>query len=504
MKNLILKNTAMKAFRIFILLFSLSLFSCEGLLDIDAENTISGEVLTDQAAIEEALNGAYYNLMGIYDGTGGGELLGGDFKLFPELLSRRNSNEISWDDVNAPPYSDFIDKDILKTNLRVESNWRRAYEVINTVNSILANIENVENATAKARIQGECQAIRGILYFEMVRLWGPQYEEGGSSLSVATLPLLTEPITEIGEIQTPELATVQQIYTQVETDLTTASSLLESSGKNGTAISYYACQAYLMRVALQKSDFESAETYADNIIESGAFSLVSNPLLAFNNNTNSTEDILAVQQTTANTTGDKSTGTGLANHFSSLTESGLGTMRILEFSLNSSFISGSPLFSDDDIRGIVDYDVDEQTRATEINTAFYTNILNTSTISSSKFMTADKVIPVIRLAEVHLARAEAIFEQTLEIEATALSDLNAIRTRAGLPALQESDFGGDAFAFYDSLVLEKNREFMYEGILFHDLKRRATYLDDLDMANSDPLDDKFILPIPQAETDTWK
>ncbi len=79
------------------------------------------------------------------------------------------------------PILDFIDKDILKTNLRVESNWRRAYEVINTVNSILANIENVENATAKARIQGECQAIRGILYFEMVRLWGPQYEEGGSS-----------------------------------------------------------------------------------------------------------------------------------------------------------------------------------------------------------------------------------------------------------------------------------------------------------------------------------
>jgi hypothetical protein len=254
---------------------------------------------------------------------------------------------------------------------------------------------------------------------------------------------------------------------------------------------------------MQKSDFEAAELYADIVIESGIYSLVSSPLLAFNNNSNCSEDILAVQQTQANTTGDKSTGTGLANHFSSLTESGIGTMRILEFSLSSSFIDNTPFFSEVDIRGMVDDQVDEQTRATNINTAFYTNILNTSAISSSKFMTADKVIPVIRLAELHLTRAEAIFEQTLDIDATALEDLNAIRSRAGLTELVVADFAGDPYAFYDSLVLEKTREFMYEGILYHDLKRRATYLDGIRMANSDPLDDKFILPIPQAETDTW-
>lgn len=493
----------MKVLRIFAFILPLFfLASCEGMLDIDAENTISGDVLTDEAAIEKALNGAYYSLMGIYDGSGGGELLGGDFKLIPTLLTRRNANEISWDDVNAPPYSDFIDKDILLTNLRVEANWRRAYEVLNIVNNILASIDNVETATAKSRIEGECLAIRGILYFEMIRLWGPQYEEGGSSLAVESIPLLTEPINEIDEITTPDLATVQEVYTQVESDLNAASTLLEPSGTNGTRISYYACQAYLMRVALQKSEFVEAEAYADIIIESGEYALVGSPLLAFNNNTNCSEDILAVQQTLANTTGDRSTGTGLANHFSSLTESGIGTMRILEFSLYSTFISNSPLFSEIDLRGIVDYDVDETTRASDITTAFYTNVLNTSTISSSKFMSGDKVIPVIRLAEIHLGRAEAIFEQTLEIDPTALDDLNAIRTRAGLPSLEEDDFGGDPFVFYDSLVLEKNREFLYEGILFHDLKRRATYLD-VDMAGSDPLDDKFILPIPQAETDTW-
>jgi len=60
-------------------------------------------------------------------------LLGGDFKVIPELLVRQQSLEVVWDDVNSPTYANFLDKDILLTNLEVESNWRRAYEVINTV-----------------------------------------------------------------------------------------------------------------------------------------------------------------------------------------------------------------------------------------------------------------------------------------------------------------------------------------------------------------------------------
>lgn len=503
MKTLILKNIAMKTTRLFTFLLLLSMLSsCEDLLDAEADNTISGDVLTDEESIQNALIGAYYNLMGIYDGSFGGELLGGDFKLIPTLLSRRNSNEISWDDVNAPTYSDFIDKDILLTNARAEANWTRAYEVINSINNILLNIDNVSDASSRARIEGECYAIRGILYFEMIRLWGPQYMS--STLSRATIPLLIEPVNEIDQISTPELATVAELYLQVETDLNNASSLLEAFGINGTNISYYACEAYIMRVALQKNEFEAAEEHANNVL-TGPFDLVSNPLLAFNNNSNSSEDVLAVQQTSANTTGDKSTGSGLANHFSSLTESGLGTLRILEFSLSSEFISNSPLYSKIDIRRSINENVDESTRASEINTAFYTNVLNTNTISSSKFMTADKVIPVIRLAEVVLSRAEAIFEQNPDIiDPTALADLNSIRTRAGLTDLQEIHFNGDSYAFYDSLVLERNREFLYEGLLYHDLKRWATYIEDLDMAGSDPLNEKFILPIPQSETDTWE
>ena len=62
--------------------------SCDSLLDAEAENTISGNIYTDAENLQKALNGAYYTFTGISDGSEGGELLGGDFIIIPELLAR--------------------------------------------------------------------------------------------------------------------------------------------------------------------------------------------------------------------------------------------------------------------------------------------------------------------------------------------------------------------------------------------------------------------------------
>ena len=470
--------------------------SCSDLLDVEAEGTVSGDIYASEADIEKALIGAYYGFGGINDGSVGGELMGGDFILMPTLLARENNTEISWDDVNGPTYSNFMDKNILVANGQVEANWRRAYEVINTLNNILENIDNVSNATAKNRIQGEALAMRGILYFEMIRLWGRQYS--ATTLDREAIPLKLTPITEVSQISTPELATIEDIYTQAEWDLIDATSLLKDLGKNGTNLSYYTCQGYLMRLNLQKRDFVTANAYADTIITSGEFQLAADPLAAFNNTVNSTEDIFAVQQTAANNAGDRSTGTGLPNFVSSLSESGLGVMRILESSLTLAIRKNGPQYSAADLRGTVDNAADATTTSANINSAFYTNVLNTSTLSSSKYMSADRVIPIIRLAEIHLSRAEAIYEQDINVvDPEALSDLNIVRNRAGLPSLLETDFF-NSFAFYDSLVLERKRELIYEGVLFHDLKRWEAKI-----GNTVATSSKFVLPIPQAETDTW-
>ena len=236
----------MKKYYPYIIIAIISLSSsCSGLLDVEAENTISGNVLTDTETIQKALTGCYYTFNGISDGTEGGELMGGDFIIIPELLSRVSPNgaqEYVWQSVLVDnSFDDFVNKDIIGTNNRVAANWRKAFETFNSLNNILANVDVITDANEKNRIEGEALAMRGILLFEMVALWAPQYDaDGVNPATDDAFPFTTEPITDINEIpvlSTADIKTIDQIYTQAEDDLTDASSLLESFGKNGTSLS---------------------------------------------------------------------------------------------------------------------------------------------------------------------------------------------------------------------------------------------------------------------------
>lgn len=493
-------------------------YSCEQLLEVEADGAIGGDVLTNTARMEEALTGAYYSLGGFAGGGSGGELLGGDFSVIATLLAYQNGNEVTWSSVQAPPYADFIDKNILTTNVKVQQNWQRAYEVINQVNTILDKLAVVEDTNVRNRIEGEARAIRGLLYFEMIRLWAPQY--GTVDNSTPTIPLILIPFYSIDEIKTPTLASIGDIYNQAISDLTAASAQLQSFGKNGTRISANVCQAYLARIALQQNDYDQALIHADNVISSGLYSLTTTPGAAFGNATNSTEDIFALQQTLANNAGDRTSGTGVTTYYSSLTESGLGVLVINSTTFTpaaytaSGFLN-SPRFESADLRGSIDLSVTNASTSGQINTAFYKNLANNfdELVSPAKYKRPDHVLPIIRLAEMYLTRAEALFEQNPNIiDAQALSDLNMIRTRAGLTALAETDFA-DADDFYDNIVLERKRELLYEGHLIHDLRRWRAYLGSTNiiigsniftpLPSRNPLRVALILPIPQSERDAW-
>lgn len=502
-KNIQTAYRTLEVGSIYVSLLSLVLISasCDKALEVEAEGTISGDIFTSEENIVDALAGAYYSLGGIYDGVDGGELFGGDFMLIPALFVAQNASEVSWDRTNGPQYSDFIDNSVQPTNTRLESNWRRAYEVINVLNNIILNIENV--TTDKDKVHGEALAMRGILYFEMVRLWGAEYEVSTSGNT--SIPLLLTPIVKVEDIKTPTLATLEAVYTQVKADLSSASGMLQSLGKNGTNISYYTCQAYLMRVAMHQGEYGTAKTHADNIIAAvpGTFDLATTPMEAFNNSSNSVEDIFAIQQTLSNNAGDITSGTGATNYYSSLSGKGIGALRVLSASLttrNESLVNG-PRYNPEDLRNVRDGDTNEFSTPESVTGAFYRHISSTSLFSSSKFMSSETVLPVVRLAEIYLARAECDLMENDAITTTAIEDLNMIRGRAGLSALQTSDFAVTT-ALMDSIKLEKKREFLYEGLIFHDLRRWND-----EIGNSTPetygQDAKFILPIPQSETDTW-
>ena len=482
-------------------MFIALLFSgCNDLLDIEAENSLSGNIFVSDQNFEDALTGAYVNLGGIYDGADGGELYGGDFQIMGTLLARTINTIFFWRASEAPNYQDFMDKDILDINLRVEANWRRAYETINIVNGILANLDNVSDAGLRTRIEGEALAIRGILYFELVRFWAPQYS--ASTVGQPAIPISLEPITDANQIPELTRATVAQVYTRAITDLEQAESQLGQNPEIGR-IDQSTCRAFLARIYMQQNDFATAFTYLNQLIP--GYSLNQNPMDAFNNSTPSVEDVFFILQNDVSSTGTIGTRTGLVAHLASLTGVGFAALNInYELLDNFSTFNNLPAFSSIDKRFVLqdDLDVNSSISSINANAAYYNDVINTTQVSTAKFLRTDANIPVIRLAELLLSRAEAALELggfQDNVSGVALDDLNAVRTRAGLPALVDTLTANE---FYDSLVIERNREFIFEGVLFHDLKRwEANGRDIFYIAGQDPLDDDLILPIPQAECD---
>ncbi|WP_420576490.1 RagB/SusD family nutrient uptake outer membrane protein [Ekhidna sp.] len=476
-----------------LLLLSIIAISCNDLLDAEAENTISGDIIVDANSAQNVLDGAYFNLFGIYDGSNGGELLGGDFKIIPTLLSRHDGQEVSWQSDVFPNYTRFSQNNFTNVDPRIEANWLRGYETINIANNLLANLDVIQNSGTRELIEGQSLAIRGVLYFEMVRLWAPQYSSANSSAEA--IPLIDYPINTTEDLRDVQLATVDAIYTQVENDLERASLLLEDKNLPKNRLSYYAVEAYRGKVAMQKSEYADAITHFNNVID-GPFELMDSPLDAFNNSSPVSEDILVVVQTPVATTGNLTSATGLAPMFSRLNSTGYGAFQILEStfgSLQKTFIPNNANFYQSDIRHSIQ-DAEATDLPESIDSAFYKTNVN---LSSSKFLRSTDVIPVIRLAEIHLARAEAIHEDLFvtPIDPTALEDLNKIRRRARIPELDGSQ---SEFAFVDSVRVEKNRELLYEGLVFHDLKRWRLNDSDVSIAfGVNPLD--VILPIPQSE-----
>ena len=100
-------------------------------------------------------------------------------------------------------------------------------------------------------------------------------------------------------------------------------------------------------------------------------------------------------------------------------------------------------------------------------------------------------VPVVRLAEMYLTRAEANFRLGTAVGATPAADVNVIRQRAGLAPLQDVTLA--------QILKERKLELAFEGVQLHDLKRTRSSVRGL--AWNSP---RLILPIPQREMDTNK
>lgn len=449
--------------------------ACQNDLEITPrQNLPTDQVFTSSDNVVSVLIGAYTDIKGTSGTNEGGELYGGDFNLISELLG--SDGDVLWFG-SFSTYLEFDNKDITTTNVVVRNNWIRSYEAINTVNNVLAHLDLVDEEI-RPLIEGEALAIRAMVHFELARYWAKPWVAGGANNQIG-IPLKLEPSVTEEDAQPTLRSSVAEVYAQVLEDLTQAKALLEPYGQNDIRISTYTVSAVLSRVYLQQGAYQLAAEEASRVIESGIYSLVDEPMKAFNSASNTEEDVFALQLNANSTSG--TSNSGLATFYARLNGFGRGDMQVQAQHLAK--------YEPGDLRSGVDTSLTRTATIVNVDSMFYIGIggQNAGNIQTAKWGDFNLNVPVIRLAEMYVTRAEGNFEAGTAIGATPLEDINTIRQRAGLEPLSGP-------VTQAQIRNERQLELAFEGFTLHDKKRWQQPVGDFAYDANE-----LILPIPEIE-----
>ncbi len=361
-----------------------------------------------------------------------------------------------------PTYAQFANTSVLPDNTNLTNIWNQIYNGINRVNTILVSADAITDpAFAKTQSIGEAKFLRALMYFDLIRVFGGS--DQGFTKSGRGLPIRTVPTLSPTDADPISLSSEADVWKLINDDLDYAIANLKSN-VNGRATAN-AAKALKARAALYTKDYATAESLSTEVI-----------------------DAL------------KGTGTGLVSDYSSLFLSQNtkpesifelsydinNTNSIAFYYFPTSFGGRNEIGSSNTLLTESTADLRRATNIRLMGTTY-------KTYKYSRINGTDNFI-IIRLAELYLIRAEARAAKTSPNLTGALSDLNVIRSRAGLPASTTSTASG----LLNEIYAENYWEFAHEGHAFFDYKRTArlsTVLTGFAQSNSY----KAVLPTPQRE-----
>ena len=352
--------------------------------------------------------------------------------------------------------------------------WREIYQAINMVNAVInSDFEPPSASTATFnQLRGEAYAVRALGLFDLARMYGQHYTFTAGASQPGVPVVLAFDVAGL-----PSRNTVAEVYTQLISDFTQGISLMTQVRSGPVLFTKEGAQALLSRVYLYMEDFTNSISMASVVINSGRFSLVSraNYVTQFVDG-RSSEAILEIENTPTDNRGSNALS-GMYGNW------GYGDYLPSKDLLN--------LIDPDDIR-LQMYLFDP-----DLN-----GIYASMRVNKWPSNTNDNNIPVIRLSEVYLNRAEAYARSGND--ASARADLNLIRQRAF--GDNDHDATSSGSALLAEILIERRIELANEGHRIFDITR---YKQDLVRIDGDA-DTKlvaypspfFIFPIPFQELDT--
>lgn len=423
--------------------------------DSDLDPTLAqSKALGTNVKTAEDLNGI---LLGAYNRMSSSSYYGRDYIIINEV---RADNTFS--NGNSNRFINEARMDILPTGSG--GVWNQLYRVIGSANIIINATDITGDQATIDHYRGQALAIRALAHFDLVKLYGQQHVNG-SDLGVPYITTFRNPDNYF-----PTRKTAAEVKTLAIADLDAALALMNAANDDASkqTITTHAVNAIKAKIALYFGDMATAAAAAKLVIDSNAFSIPAAGDIAATFATDSA--VNSIFEIAASGT-DNNGINGLGNIYRGAV---YGDIAVLQ-DLVSIYGAG-------DVRGGATF--------IAVDGAGFTR--NVAKYPSAAF---DDNISVIRYEEVVLIYAEAILGTNA---ATSLTYLNMIPAMRGAAAYAASTL--------DNILLERRKEFAFEGMRFHDLARRGKNIplvDAINQSHGGPAygDFRYAYPIPAGEVD---
>jgi starch-binding outer membrane protein, SusD/RagB family len=430
-------------------------YSCKKLDENPSSVIVVQQFYKTASDATSAVNAAYSTLNS--DPAGDFPLYGRQLNL---LVENGSDNQVYSPSNTNPDVRALGTATYISSNSRVQKVWQQLYYGINRANIAIDNIPAIQmDTTLRDRLVRESKFIRGLLYFNLVRLYG------------AVPLILHNPTTINPNALLVGRTSVDSVYLQIVSDLKDATKLPKSyGGADLGRATGGAAHTLLAKVYLTRQNWADALTQLNIVINGGyGYALFPNYYDAFQKATkNGKEHIFSVQF---------ETNLGAVNSTQYLSESftSFNTQTWpIDVPADSSLYR---LFSTTDTRRAVTFYSSVYNAATG-QTVVYSNqyvpyfnkFVDYSLTPLSIQAQSGINYPVLRYADVLLMYAEAQNELSGGPTADAYAAINQVRTRANVPNLTASLNQSD---FRDSVFLERRKEFIQEGHRWFDLVRQG-------------------------------
>ncbi|MFT4681077.1 MAG: hypothetical protein ACI9YU_000914 [Flavobacteriales bacterium] len=449
----------------------LSTVGCKDFLDLDPVSQIPGDMaITSERDLQNLV-------VSMYNGIQSGSLYGSDLQLYGDLM-------VDDTQVEESQLSNFGTREIYQRASSIQlgllrSTWSTAYRQINAANTVIRTIDHnvLGEALApnkKDQFRAEALFIRAFCHFELVRFWALPYNvDARGSNDQMGIPYRTEATVSLDQDFNLARHSVEQVYRMALQDLDQAEAFFVLAGMTSSIhrSSERAANALKARIKFMSGDYIGASTEADKVINDNQFTLFDSAdgdplLIPFQ-----TEGFKRPRQVIFQlvfTTFDH----GLSGPYSQL--------------------NNLPVFKSADNDFAASFNPNDQ----RLTKWFLRNPL-TGKARIKKYDKPQEVefrnLPVIRLAEMHLIRAEANMSPGGNGNGSdALESYNLVRKRAfGTNHIEETSTN----QLLEKIQFERRWEMCFENDRYHNAKRMKANLRDDVLYN----DASLIFKIPQEE-----